>query len=155
VGTSSDTASTLSAAIAAAVHAAWAADSAAFAEASNRLTAQDLERVGIVQAAVLRSLLEELHPDGLDAEDARAVLTRSVQASVWFPDIDSETLLLVVAGALGVLDPEDQPQTGRDRLTTHATALIAELSSTMPARLTTHLDGAIAEIRRAETIEMP
>jgi hypothetical protein len=155
VNPSASAAADLSSAIASAIESARAADLDTFADASNRLMTLNIERVGIVQATAIRSLLEELYYDGLDADDVRAVLTRCAQASAWFPDFDAEKLLLVLSGALGTVDPEQQPQAGRDTMAAHATLVMADLSSTRPAMLTEHLSRAIEEIRRAETIEMP
>ncbi len=59
-----------------AVEAASSRDADRFALAADRVTAQDLQRLTLVQAWVLRSLLEQLHPDGLSSADAQDVLRR-------------------------------------------------------------------------------
>ncbi|MCW2522252.1 MAG: hypothetical protein JWO63_587 [Frankiales bacterium] len=151
----SDAAEELRAAIEAAVERVRSADLDQFLLASALLSSLDLERVAIVQAAAIRSLLEERHPDGLDADDVRAVLTRCAQAAAWYPDLDVAMLLLVLSGALGAVDPDEQPPAGRSLLTQHASVVLADLTAAEPALLAGHLHRSIAELRRAQTIEMP
>jgi hypothetical protein len=147
--------SALPAAISAAVDQARLGEVEQFAEALGKLGGFDPERLGIAQAAAIRSLLEESFPDGLDGDDARLLLTRCAAASAWYPGFDADALLQVLSGALGMTDPEEQPQSERSVLATHAVLVMTELSATKPDELTGHLNRALAEIQRAETMEMP
>jgi hypothetical protein len=131
------------------------ADPDAFAAAVAGFALLDVAALGIVQAGAVRSLLEQLHPDGLDADDVRGVLTACAQAGVWLADFSPDLLLLVLSGALGMTDPDQQPPAGRVPLAAHACLVLAHLSARRPAELGRHLAEAIAEIRRAETMEMP
>jgi hypothetical protein len=115
----------------------------------------DVEVVGIVEAGAVRSLLEERHPDGLDADDVRTVLDRCAGAAAWYPDFDPDALLLVLVSALGLIDPDEAPNVGREVLIAQAMFVIADLSALDPAGVGAHLAAAVAEIRRAETMEMP
>ncbi|MCW2525880.1 MAG: hypothetical protein JWM76_740 [Pseudonocardiales bacterium] len=141
--------------ISAAVDEARLGNADAFEEAVAKLAGFDAERVGIAQAAAIRSLLEESFPDGLDGDDARLLLTRCAAASAWYPGFDPGVLLQILSGALGMTDPDEQPQSARTVLVTHAILVITELSATKPAELSGHLSRALAEIQRAETMEMP
>ena len=139
--------------------AARVADAAAFGAASTDLIALDRDgagRVGLTQAAVLAALLEHRHPDGLTGDDARLVLERATRAGiVWWPALDANILLSVLAGALGVLDPDAEPYPATTlQLAQHAAILIADLLGPAedPAPL---VRSALAEIQRAQTIELP
>ena len=147
----------LSAAVTAAVTAAAAADPEAFGEASAALAKLDAERVGIVQSAAIRSLLEQAYPDGLDADDARATLTRVTLASAWLAEFDVDLLLVVLGGALGLIDPDEPTPRALDRaeLARHATLVIADLAAVAKASVSEHVRQSVAEIERAETMEMP
>jgi hypothetical protein len=150
-----DAGAVLSSAIAAAVDSARAGDLARFTADCARLEALDIEQVGILEAAVIRSLLEQAHPDGVDSADIRDLLTRSAQAASWFPDFTVDAVLLVLSGALGMIDPEEQPSLERRLAARHGALVIAELAGATPAVVRTHLGQAVGEIRRAETIELP
>lgn len=57
---------------------------------------------------VLRSMLEETHPDGLDSDDITLVVGRSYRAAAaWLPPerVDAIVLLAALAGALGIHEP--------------------------------------------------
>lgn len=72
------------------------------------LTAQPVTPTGAVLGALVRTLLEEQHPDGLDGDDIQAVLARCYGTTIsWLPPerIDIPTLVAVVAGALGIHEP--------------------------------------------------
>ncbi|WP_229404880.1 hypothetical protein [Micromonospora sp. NBRC 110038] len=142
-----------------AVAAARVRDTEAYDEAVDRLAGAD--RSGLVLGAVVRLLLEETHPDGLDGDDVRQVLESCVRgAASWRPDVDPHVVLVLLAGALGVYDPGDDP-TPPDpaALARHAPLLLAHLltadaSEGPPAAPDRPLDGlltaAFAEIRRTE-----
>jgi hypothetical protein len=137
------------------VRAATAADPAAFTETTEQLAALDQSQVRIVLGDVVRMLLEEQHADGLSSDDIRDVLTRCLtSAAPWFPSVDADALVLVLTGALGMQDPEAQDIRPLP-VVQHASVLIAELTAVSGRPLQLYLDAALAEIERAETIEMP
>lgn len=144
-----------------AVDAATAQDAQAYAEAVARLVTLDRERVNEVLGSVVRRLLEELHPDGLDADDAQQALERAVRGVVgWFPQVDVTALVVVLGGSLG-LHPdstdgggEAPPVTPLD-VARHAPLLVADLLAARRRPLRPYLDAAFAEIARAETVELP
>ncbi|MFC0503949.1 hypothetical protein [Micromonospora costi] len=122
----------------------------AYDEAVARLATA--ERAGLVLGAVVRLLLEESHPDGLDGDDVRGVLERSVRgAAGWRPDVDPHVLLVLLAGALGVYDPDgDESPPGPPALAAHAPLLVADLLTVTGRPLDGYLTAAFAEIARAE-----
>lgn len=158
------------------VDAALAQDPERFAEAAGRLAVQDPQRLVLVQAGVIRSLLEELHPDGLSSADAQDVLRHCLSsAASWYPQAEPGVLVLVLTGALGLAEgtgpapaarpdddvpepdaePDAAPTAGPAALSQAAALLIADLLSTAGAPLRGYLDAALAELERAETIELP
>ncbi len=131
---------------------------AAFEEAVGRLAALEPAMVTEVLGGTVRSLLEERHPDGLDGEDLRALLTDCTRGAGW-AGADPEVLLVVLTGALG-LTAEELPAVPPPAVARHALLLVAHLAGgTGPAGHGTdpgaHLDAAVAELARAQTIEMP
>jgi hypothetical protein len=129
-------------------------DGDAFAEAVQRLSTVDPARVSLVLGWVVRALLEEQHPDGLDGEDLRAVLTGcATAAGTWESEVDPAVLLVVLTGALGLSDPDEQPAVPPPAVARNAVLLIAFLLRGRPVR--PYLDASFAELQRAETIEMP
>jgi len=140
--------------VTAAVGAAKAGDGDGFAEAVGWLSTVDPQRVAVVLGWVIRSLLEELHPDGMDGEDLRAVLTDCAGAAgAWESEVDPSVLLVVLTGALGLSDPDEQPALPPAAVARNATLLLTHLlGERPPAR---YLDAAFAELQRAETIDMP
>jgi hypothetical protein len=138
------------AAVSAAVSAAADRDAGAFADAVAGLAALDPSRVGLVLGTLVRVLLEDGHPDGLDAGDVRAVLERSVRSSAqWQPDVDPQVMLLLLAGALGVYDPDDgQPPPPPGAVARHGALLVAELVG--KRSLADCLTWTFAEIERAQ-----
>lgn len=144
-------------AIAEAVEAATNRDSDRFALAAGRLAVQDPHRLTLVQAWVLRSLLEQLHPDGLSSADALDVLQHCLLSTTqWYADADPGVLVLVLTGALGLSDPDDAlGAAGPTGLNSGAALLIADLLSLAGGPLAGYLDAALAELERGETIELP
>jgi hypothetical protein len=140
--------------VTAAVGAARDGDAAGFGEAVARLSTVDPSRVAIVLGWAVRSLLEDLHPDGMDGEDLRAVLTGcATAAGTWESAVDPSVLLVVLTGALGMSDPDEQPALPPEAVARNATLLLTHLLGPRP--LARYLDAAFAELERAETIEMP
>jgi hypothetical protein len=147
----------IAAAVTDAVAAARSRDAAALREAAERLAALDRAQVGVVLGAVVRSLLEELHPDGLTGDDVRSVLEGCLRAAVdWLPGIDGGVLVVLLTGALGVHDPDEERRpVGALDVARHAPLLVADLLAAADRPLAGYLDAAFAEIARAEMVELP
>jgi hypothetical protein len=140
-----------SAAVAAAQH----RDAGAFATAVDDLAALDADQVGLVLGAVVLLVLEDLHPDGLDGDDVRDALDRCVRtASQWQSDVDPLVVLVVLAGALGVHDRDDEaPPPAPQVLARHAALLLAELLAGQRRSLDDYLARAFREIHRGEHMD--
>jgi hypothetical protein len=157
------------------VDAAAAADAQAFETAARRLALAEPEHVRVVLGGVVRPLLEELHPDGVDADDVRALVVDAVTAAApWWPAADPDALVVVVAGALGVHPevfppapddgddggdgaPRDEPAPlpTPDAVTRHALLLVATLLAARGGRLRSYLERSFTELALAETTEQP
>jgi hypothetical protein len=132
----------------AAVTAAQRRDPAALTTAVAALAALDSQQTGLVLGTVVRLLLEQTHPDGLDGEDIRDVLERSVRESAeWQPDTDPDLMLVLLAGALGVADPEATTPTP-ETTARHAALLVADLLDGRP--VVDQLTRAFHEIERSQ-----
>jgi hypothetical protein len=151
-----------------AVSAAAGRDRDAYEAATAELAALPAEQAGLVLAAIVRALLEEQHPDGLDGDDVRAVLERCVRGAAWLPPDASRprTVVAVLATALGVHEagltyeePGAPPDPDREKPPTaaefarHAPLLVADLLAAGGRRLRPYLDTAFAEIARAEAMD--
>jgi hypothetical protein len=171
----------IGAAVVRAVDAAAAGDREDYEARAADLAAGPVEPTGIVLAAVVRTLLEEQHPDGLDADDMQLVIGRCAKGAAWLPAVDPYAIVAVLASALGVheagitydevgeppavegdewRDPDPDPAPKRKAPTPagyafHAPLLIADLLAQGGRGLDRYLDGAFGEILRAETMEMP
>jgi hypothetical protein len=131
-----------------AVAAARRHDPAASTAAVDTVAALDPAQVGLVLGTLVRLLLEDTHPDGLDGDDVRDVLHRCVRgAASWQPDVDPHVVLVLLAGALGVLEP-DTPQPGPATAAHHAVLLLAELSQGSDRPFAAHLSRAFTEIEQ-------
>ena len=147
-----------------AVRAAVAADGPGLAESAPALAALDEPRLRIVLGEMLRSAMEELHPDGLSSADAQELIEHCVEQAGWYPELDPEVLVLVLLGAFGAHDPDQQPAVPPATVAQHAAVLLVDLlddqqAQVEPAVLTGRverlLNRALAELERAETMEMP
>jgi hypothetical protein len=139
----------IAAAADAAVAAATARDREALTDAVSVLAAQDPPQTGLILGTAVRLLLEDTHPDGLDGDDVRAVLEQCVRsAAEWQPDVDPHVVLLLLAGALGVLEDDGEPPPKPDALARHAALLLASLLRQRP--MAGYLTAALAEIERAQ-----
>jgi hypothetical protein len=140
-----------------AVAAACERDPDGYREVAARLAALNSEQVAVVVGAVVRSLLEELHPDGLDGDDLRAVLERCVRSTLdWLPSVDVDVLVVLLTGALGVHQSEAEARVLAPLdVALHAPLLLADLLSVAGRPLAGYLTAALAEVARAETVEMP
>jgi hypothetical protein len=142
---------TLVAAVRDGVAAAGQTDAATFDEAVGWLAGLDPALVAEVLGGAVRSLLEEKLPDGLDGEDLRTVLADCTRSAAW-AGVDPGVLVVVLTGALG-LSAEDQPTVPPAAVARHALLLVAHLTGGTPPAA--HLDAALAELARAQTVEMP
>ncbi|MFI9642910.1 hypothetical protein ACIG87_23105 [Micromonospora sp. NPDC051925] len=133
-----------------AVEAAQARDSAAYDRAVLRLAAAD--RAGLVLGGVVRLLMEQSHPDGLDGDDVRQVLEHCVRAAAtWRPDTDPHVVLVLLAGALGVYDPgEDDAPPDPTAVARHAPLLVADLLAVTGVPFAGCLEAAFTEVARTE-----
>jgi hypothetical protein len=162
----------IAAAVADGVTAAGAADAGAFDDAARRLSLADPEHVRLVLGGVVRPLLEELLPDGVDADGAREVAGDAVRAAVpWWPAVDAGALIVVLAGALGIHEDaapatdedgddgspreEPAPRPSADAITRHALLLVATLLASRGRPLRPYLEQSFTELARAETVEQP
>jgi hypothetical protein len=133
----------------AAVTAAQARDPAALDQAAGELAALDQAQTGLILGVALRLLLEQGHPDGLDGAAVRDVLERCVRsAAAWLPDIDPHVVLVLLAGALGVLEEDETTPPKPDALARHAALLLADLLGPRP--LPPVLTAALSEIERTQ-----
>jgi hypothetical protein len=139
----------IAAAADAAAAAAKARDREALAEAVGHLAALDPAQTGLILGTTVRLLLEDAHPDGLDGDDVRNVLERCVRAAAeWQPDVDPHVVLILLAGALGVLDDDGEPPPKPDALARHAALLLADLVQHRPMK--DYLTRALGEIERTQ-----
>ncbi|GAA5200148.1 hypothetical protein GCM10023322_77390 [Rugosimonospora acidiphila] len=95
-------------AIGRAVAAAGDRDREVYEAEAAELVALPPEYAGLVLGALVRMLLEEQHPDGLDSDDIQAVLARCYRgAAGWLPvdRLDAATLVAALASALGIHEP--------------------------------------------------
>jgi hypothetical protein len=139
----------IAAATDAAVAAVRARDPEALDAAVAELSALDPAQSGLILGTTVRVLLEDTHPDGLDGDDVRAVLEHCVRsAAAWQPEVDPHVVLLLLAGALGVLEDDGEPAPKPEILARHAALLLADLLPQRPMR--DYLTAALGEIERAQ-----
>jgi len=129
-----------------AVVAAGEQDAPAFDAAIGRLAGYDPAQVGLLIGTVVRHALEERHPDGLDSDDVRATLAAVVTgAQAWQGGIDPQIVLLLLAGALGVHEPDpDEPPVKADISARHGVLLVAHLVD--PGTFAARLERAATEL---------
>jgi hypothetical protein len=140
----------IAAAATTAVGAAQARDRDNLDAAVHELAALDAAQTGLILGTAVRLLLEDGHPDGLDGDAVRDVLEKCVRtAAQWQPEVDPHVVLRLLAGSLGVLDEDAEPdQPKPDVLARHAALLLADLIGTRPAE--PWLTAALADIERAQ-----
>jgi hypothetical protein len=133
------------------------ADRDEFLLATERLAGLDAEQVGLVLGAVSRSLLEDLHPDGLTGDEVQDVIVRCVTAATaWFPEVDVNALVLVLGGALGVHPPEGEPvPVSPLDVARHAPLVVADLLTAGDRSYRPYLDAALTRIAEAEANDLP
>jgi hypothetical protein len=129
-------------------------DAAAYDSAAARLSTWPAG--GRVLGDVLRSLLEDTHPDGLDSDDVTLVVGRCYRAAAaWLPPdrVDVTVLLAVLAHALGV--DETGTGDGQSDFAWHAPLLVADLLPFAPATLSGYLEATFAEYAREAGEDLP
>ncbi|GAA1883056.1 hypothetical protein GCM10009687_59220 [Asanoa iriomotensis] len=129
-----------------AVVAAGTRDAEALDGAVARLAAYDPAQVGLLLGTVVRHALEEANPDGLSSDDVRETLKAAVtDARQWRGDVDPQVVLLLLAGALGVHEPDpDEPPVKADVSARHGALLVAHLVD--PATFAARLERAATEL---------
>ncbi|HET8993230.1 MAG TPA: hypothetical protein VFN32_05480 [Rhodococcus sp. (in: high G+C Gram-positive bacteria)] len=126
-----------------------------FDDALAELVTLPYEQVTAVHAGMLRELLEELHPDGLTGEDVQTVLERALRNGMrWLPSLQPDAVVAVLTGTLGVHDDEAPKVRPGDYLTA-GLLVLADLLAARTSAPGPYLRRAVAEIERAETVEMP
>lgn len=146
---------TMARAVDAAVAAAGAGEADAFTEASGQLVRLDRGQLIVLLGAVVRDLLEQAHPDGLDSDDAEQVLDSCLRSAGWYPDLDRGSLIRALTGALGVSEAEEAPVNDEPAVLKHGLLLIADQLETQRRTLAPLLDAALRELMRAQTVELP
>jgi len=133
----------------AAVDAALERDKDAFETAVEQLGGLGGEQVGLVLGAVVRALLEDLHPDGLDGDDIRAALERAIRSAAEWQDVDPQVMVVLLIGALGVHEQGDDEQRPAPHvLARHAPLLIVDLLQ--ERSFPRYLQSAFTEIERSQ-----
>ncbi|MEE2030589.1 hypothetical protein [Rhodococcus chondri] len=129
----------------------------AFDAAVGDLVALPYEQVTAVYAGMTRELLEELHPDGLTGEDVQAVLERSVRGGArWQSSLHPDAVVEVLVETLGVSDPDaETPKIRPEQYLSAGSVVLAELVAARRVAPEPYVRRAVAEIERAETMEMP
>jgi hypothetical protein len=152
-------------------------DPAAYERLTARLATQPAG--GRVLGDVLRSLLEDTHPDGFGSDDITLMVGRCYRAATaWLPPnrVDVTVLLAVLASALGIHEPGvtykslDLPHGGADPdpdqavpLTPptwpdyawHAPLVVADLLPYAPETLDSYLETTFTEYAREARQELP
>lgn len=139
----------------AAVLAARNGDPEGYGTAADALAALDPGQVGLVLGAVVRMLLEERHPDGLDSDDIRAVLAGCARSALaWYPELDVNALAVLLVGALGVHpEPGEAPDPAEGAVARHAPVLVADLLG--GAALAPYLTAAFTDLAQTQAMELP
>jgi hypothetical protein len=162
-----------------AVDAADESDRERYQRAAAEVVALPSQAVGLVTAAITRTLIEEQHPDGLESDDIQVIVARCYRSTVeWLgPAVEVRVLIAVLASALGIHEPgltyqELSPVTAPDgdrpfqpaetitppsgaEFAWHVPLVIADLLGAGNKRLSPYLDAAFADIAREETMELP
>jgi hypothetical protein len=138
-----------------AAHAVQAQDAEGFAATELRLAIADPELVRLLLGGAVRTALERTHAQGLDGDDARDLLERCVRSALaWLPDVEVPALIVVLTGALGMQDPDEEQPLPPATIAVHAVLLLAELGAG-PGQVRQDLDVAVAELARHQTVELP
>lgn len=145
----------LATAVRSAVTAAQAADSTALDEAMGPLARIDPGALSIVLGGLTRDLFERALPDGLDADGVGQVLHDVERGTApWHDPLDLDVMSVVLSDSLGMVLIDEAPQHAQVVLR-HGVLLVAHLLSRTDEPLPNALARCIAELHRAETMEMP
>jgi len=145
----------LATAVQAAVAAAQAADSIALDDAMGPCARIDPGAMSVVLGELTRDLFERALPDGLDADDVGQVL-HDVQRGTerWHAPLDLGVMVVVLSDSLGVVLVEETPRRAEVVLR-HGVLLVAHLLSRTGEPLSNALDRSLADLHRAQTMELP
>ncbi|HEX9999060.1 MAG TPA: hypothetical protein VGB74_01290 [Actinoplanes sp.] len=139
----------IAAAAVSAITAAQAHDGPALDAAAGDLAALDPAQTGLILGTAVRLLLEDSQPDGLDGQAVRDTLERCVRTSTeWQPEVDPHVVLLLLAGALGVLEDDGAAPPAPQAQARHSALLLADLLGPRPPE--PWLTAALTEIERAQ-----
>jgi hypothetical protein len=142
-------------AVTTAVAAASAQNPAALDDACARLQTCDEQQVRDVLHALTLGLIEKAFPDGLDADDLRALLADVIRsATAWLPDLDPHAVVVVLTGALSVHEI-DGPPIEADALPIACVLAVSHLLHQLRVPLDLELTHTFEELRTAQTMEMP
>jgi len=142
----------IAAALTAALAAARGRDLDSYRAAVEELGALNPEQVGLVAGETVRLLVEDAHPGGLTADDARAIIETCARDAAWYPDLDPTAVTILLAGALGIHESEGQPiPLAADTMAAHAPLLLASLGPHTDAALR----AALAQIATTQIMELP
>ena len=168
-----------------AVDAAGNGDAAAYETDIATVVGLPAAPTGLVLATVTRTLIEELHPEGLDADDVQLVLGRCYRSAHAFlgDAVDVRVLIAVLAAALGIHEAgltyqemdqvetatddwpppahsaEHETATGRPptpaEFAWHAPLVIADLLAASGRRIGPYLDVAFADLATGAAMDLP
>jgi hypothetical protein len=111
-----------------------------------------------VLARLTLGLVERAFPDGLDADDVRALFDEVAgDAAGWLAALDPMAVLVVVAGTLSIHPPDDAPKPSLDpdALPVACALVVDHLLGRLGARLPSELTRAFDELRTAQTMDLP
>jgi hypothetical protein len=155
VGRVPPTGRVISDAVTAAVAATAARDSAALHGACAQLRTCEEQQVRDVLHVLTLGLIEQAFPDGVDADGVRALLAQVMRsAAAWLPDLDSDAIVLVLAGALSVHEP-DAPTVDADALAIACALGVTHLLRQLQIPLGPELTRTFDDLRTAQTMELP
>jgi hypothetical protein len=123
-------------------------NAATYDRATARLATQPTG--GRVLGDVLRSLLEDTHPDGLDSEDITLVIGRCYRAAAAWLAPERINVTVLLAHDTVPVEPPTWPD-----YAWHAPLLVADLLPFTPATLGSYLETTFAEYAREAREELP
>lgn len=142
-------------AVTAAVAAVANQDPAALHDAGARLRAGDELQARDVLHVLTLGLIEQAFPDGLDGDDVRTLLSDVLRpTAAWLPDLDSHSVVLVLAGTLAVLDP-DAPPAGTEAVVIAYALAVNHLLGMLEVPLNAELARTFDTIRTSQTMDLP
>jgi hypothetical protein len=130
-------------------------DPTALHDACVQLRTFDESPVRDVLHTLTRELIEMAFPDGLDADDLRALLADVLRsAAAWVPDLDPYAVVVVLTGALSVQEA-DAPPPDADALPLACVLTVSHLLRGLGLSLEPELDRVFDGLRVAQTMELP